>query len=405
MKNEELIDIANRAFLANYRQAPIVLVEGKGCRVKDADGRSYLDLCAGIAVVSVGHGHPRLARAIFDQASRLMHTSNLFFNQRAIELARQLQERTGYARFFFCNSGAEANEALLKLARRYQYDRGEKQRTEIVAAVNSFHGRTMGALSMTGQPKYHEGMGPLVPGVQHVPYDDLAALDKAITERTAAVLLEPVQGEGGVRVGSNAYLRGARKLCDERGALLLFDEVQTCYGRTGRFMGREHSGVMPDAFAMAKGIASGFPLGAMAVAERLAHALPPGSHASTFGGNPLAAAAGLAVLEIFDEDKLVENAEAIGTYLGEKLEHIATRIPNVLEARGIGLLRGLKLAPSVSPAATLARAREKGVLLSLAGGDVLRFTPPLCVTRAEIDEGVAIVEQVLAQAPEQEARV
>jgi acetylornithine/N-succinyldiaminopimelate aminotransferase len=399
MTNEELIQIAGKSFLANYRQAPIVLVEGKGCRVRDVEGTSYLDLCAGIAVVSVGHGHPRLARAIGEQAARLMHTSNLFYNQRSIELAAELQRRTVFDRFFFCNSGAEANESLLKLARRYHHDRGDAQRIEIITALSSFHGRTMGALSMTGQLKYHHGLEPLLPGVRHVPYDDLAALDAAVNERTAAVVLEPIQGEGGVIVASDEYLRGARKLCDARGALLMFDEVQTCYGRTGRFLGREHSGVVPDACALAKGIASGFPLGAMAVSEKLAHGLPPGSHATTFGGNPLACAAGLAVLQIFDEENLVQNAEAMGQHLAGRLTELAARFDSIAEARGRGLLRGLRLAHSVDPGATLAAIRKQGVLLSLAGANVLRFTPPLCVTRDEIDEGLLAVEKVLAQPP------
>jgi acetylornithine/N-succinyldiaminopimelate aminotransferase len=399
MTNEELIQIASHSFIANYRQAPLVLVEGKGCRVKDANGRSYLDLCAGIAVVSVGHSHPRLVRAISEQAARLMHTSNLFYNQPAIELANELKRRTAFDRFFFCNSGAEANEAMLKLARRYCYDRGDKQRVEVVSALSSFHGRTMGALSMTGQPKYHEGMGPLLPGVRHVPYNDKAALEGAINDRTAAVFLEPVQGEGGVVVATDEYLRLARKLCDERGVLLMFDEVQTCYGRTGRFFGYEHSGVIPDACALAKGIASGFPLGALAITEKLARGLPPGSHASTFGGNPLACAAGLAVLAIFDDEKLVESAATVGEHLKTRLEQMATRLPKVIaQVRGRGLLRGLLLADGIEPSGVLAQIRECGVLLSLAGGNVLRFSPPLCVTSAEIDEGCAIVEQALAGA-------
>jgi acetylornithine/N-succinyldiaminopimelate aminotransferase len=399
MTNQELIEVAKRAFVGNYRQAPIVLVEGRGCRVKDVEGRSYLDMCAGIAVVSVGHGHPQLAKAIGEQAARLMHTSNLFYNERSIELARELSRRTVFDRFFFCNSGAEANEALLKLARRYHYERGDKQRTEVVSTISSFHGRTMGALSMTGQTKYHEGMSPLVPGVRHVPYGDLLALEHSINERTALVMLEPIQGEGGVVVGSDEYLRGARKLCDQSGALLMFDEVQTGYGRTGRFLAREHSGVVPDACSLAKGIAAGFPLGAIAITEKLAQGLPPGSHATTFGGNPLACAAGLAVLQIFDDEKLVQNADTVGAYLGKRLEQIAVHVDAVADARGLGMLRGLRLSEGVDPAATLGRIREQGVLLSIAGANVLRFTPPLCVTRNEIDESVAIVQKVLEESP------
>jgi predicted acetylornithine/succinylornithine family transaminase len=402
MTQSNLIESAKRSFLASYRQAPIVLSEGKGVRLRDVAGREYLDFCAGIAVVSVGHGHPKLAAAIGAQAARLMHTSNLFYNDRAIELAAQLQKRTPFARFFFCNSGAEANEALLKLARRYAFDRGEKQRVEVVATLNSFHGRTMGALSLTGQPKYHEGMQPLVPGISHVPYGDLEAMKAAVTDRTAAILVEVVQGEGGVVTASDAYLKGLRELCDSRGALLFYDEVQTCYGRTGKFLGYEHSGVVPDGCSLAKGIASGFPLGVMAVSEQLANGLPPGSHATTFGGNPLACAAALAVLEIFDEEKLVENSAKMGAHLAQHLERIAANSLEqrgaVNEARGKGLLRGLRVADGYDPAALLGAIREAGVLLSIAGGNVLRFTPPLCVTAAELDEGVAIVERVLSTA-------
>jgi acetylornithine/succinyldiaminopimelate/putrescine aminotransferase len=335
-----------------------------------------------------------VARAIGEQAARLMHTSNLFFNDRAIELAAELQRRTPFRRFFFCNSGAEANESLLKLARHYHYGRGDTRRVEIVSALSSFHGRTMGALSMTGQPKYHEGMKPLVPGCVHVPYNDIDALARAVSDRTAAVVLEPVQGEGGVVVAEDDYLKAARKLCDERGALLFLDEVQTCYGRTGRFLAREHSGVLPDACALAKGIAGGFPLGAVAVTEELAHALPPGTHATTFGGNPLACAAGLAVLAVFDEERLVDNAQNMGEYLGAQLQEL-TSFRSVADARGQGLLRGILLADGVEPAATLAAVRERGVLLSIAGARVLRFTPPLCVTRDELDEGLSAVRAVL----------
>jgi predicted acetylornithine/succinylornithine family transaminase len=398
MTQSHLIETAKRSLLANYRQAPIVLTEGKGVRLRDAAGREYLDMCAGIAVVSVGHGHPKLAAAIGAQAAKLIHTSNLFYNQESIELAAQLQKRTPFERFFFCNSGAEANEGLFKLARRYFWDKGDKQRVEVVSALHSFHGRTMGALTLTGQPKYHEGMQPLVPGVSHVPYNDLEALKAAVTDKTAAVLLEVVQGEGGVVTAKDGYLKAVRELCDSRGALLFYDEVQTCYGRTGTFLGYEHSGVIPDACSLAKGIAAGFPLGVMAVREHLANGLPPGTHATTFGGNPLACAAARAVLEIFDEEKLVDNAANMGEHLGKHLERIAAKGGAVNEARGKGLLRGLRVVDGYDPAALLGAIREAGVLLSIAGGNVLRFTPPLCITAAEIDEGVAVVEKVLSTA-------
>ncbi len=399
--NQELLEVAKKSLLPSYKQPPFVLTRGKGCRVWDADGREYLDLCAGIAVISCGHGHPELVRAISEQAARLMHTSNLFYNDRGIELAAELVRRTGFARVFFCNSGTEANETMLKIARRWQHDHGHPERTEIVATIHSFHGRTMGALSMTGQPKYHVGMGPMVGDIKHVTYGDLDAMRAAVGPRTAAIIVEPVQAEGGVVAGTDAYLRGLRALADDVGALLLFDEVQTCYGRTGAFLCREHSGVWPDVAALAKGIAGGFPYGAMVVTEKMIDGLPPGSHGTTFGGNPLGAAAGLAVLRIFDKEGLVENARKVGEHLGARIDAIVGdgKHAAAKEPRGRGLLRGIQVAEGFDPLATLGKIRDRGVLMSLAGPNVLRFTPPLCVTAAEIDEGIAVVSDVLRDAP------
>lgn len=400
MNNQEFIAVASQVLLGNYRSAPLVFTEGKGCRLTDVDGKRYLDFTAGIAVVSVGHAHPELARAISEQAARLMHVSNLYFNDRGIELAQELTRRTPFSRFFFCNSGAEANEALLKLARRYHYGRGDKERTKIITTIGSFHGRTMGALTMTGQPKYHEGLAPLLPDVEHVPYADLDALRRAVDARTAAVILEPVQGEGGVVAATPEYLRGARELCDRAGALLMLDEVQTGYGRTGRFLASEWSGVVPDAAALAKGIAGGFPFGAVGLRDTLKDGLPPGSHGTTYGGNALGCAAALAVLRIFDSERLVQNAELVGAHLGKRLEAFAAdpSLPAAASARGLGLLRGIAIAETYDPAPLVAAIRERGVLLSIAGGNVLRISPPLCVTPGEIDEGLAVVESVLRAA-------
>ena len=399
--NQELVDLARKVLVASYKQPPFVLTRGERCRVWDADGHEYLDLCAGIAVVSCGHGHPELARAIGEQAARLMHTSNLFYNDRAIELADELVRRTGFARVFFCNSGTEANEGMLKIARRWHHEHGRSERTEIVATVHSFHGRSMGALSMTGQPKYHVGLGPLVGDVKHVTYGDLDAMRAAVGPRTAAIIVEPIQAEGGIVNGTDAYLRGLRALADDVGALLLFDEVQTCHGRTGTFLAREPSGVRPDVCALAKGIAGGFPYGAMLVTEKMADGLPPGSHGTTFGGNPLGAAAALAVLRIFDAEGLVDNARRVGEHLGTRIAALVAdgKHPAAKEARGRGLLRGIALADGFDPAAVLAKVRDRRVLMSLAGGNVLRFTPPLCVTADEIDEGFAVVADVLRDAP------
>lgn len=394
-----MLETAKEFQLGNYVPAPFVLTEGRGCRVRDAAGREYLDLSAGISVLSVGHCHPKLAKAIADQAQRLMHVSNLFYNERAIELAAAICGRTPFSKVYFGNSGSEAIEAMLKLARRYHHEQGDTERTQWVAANHSFHGRTMGSLSVTGQPKYHKGMKPLVPGVTFIDFNDLDGLRRAVNDRTAAVILEPIQAEGGIYVGEEVFLKGARELCDAQGALLLFDEVQTGYGRTGRFLAQQWFDVVPDACALAKGIGGGFPLSAMAVTEKVEHGLPPTSHASTFGGNPLACAAGLAVLKIFDEEGLIENADTLGSYLGGRLEQLKADLPSVSEVRGLGLLRGVVFEAHVDPAATLAAIRSRGVLATLAGGAVLRLSPALNVTREELDEGLTVIADVLKNAP------
>jgi predicted acetylornithine/succinylornithine family transaminase len=399
--NQELSSLAREVQLGVYRTAPVAITEASGCRARDADGRWYLDLCAGIAVVSVGHCHPRLTAAVSEQAARLIHISNLFYNERAVGLAAELRKRTPFGGFFFCNSGAEANEAMLKIARRYHHSRGDGGRIEIVSTHGAFHGRSAGALTVTGEPKYKEGIEPLMGGVRHVAYDDLSALEAAVDDKTAAVILEPIQGENGIIVPGDDYLPGARRICDAAGALLLFDEVQTGYGRTGKFLALEHGGVVPDACSLAKGIAAGFPLGALAVVDRLRSTLVPGSHGSTYGGNPVACAAALAVLAIFDEENLVANAERVGAHLGTRLDALVadSAIPAAVGSRGRGLLRGIELGKGIDPLATLDAVREAGVLLSLAGGNILRFTPPLCVRPEEIDEGVEIVASVLRDPP------
>jgi acetylornithine/N-succinyldiaminopimelate aminotransferase len=398
-RQDDMLRTAKEVQLGNYAPAPFVLTHGRGRRVTDAAGREYLDLSGGISVLSVGHSHPTLAAAIGEQAARLMHVSNVFYNDRAIELAEAICARTPFDRVYFCNSGSEANESLLKLARRYHHDRGETKRTGFVSTVNSFHGRTMGSLSLTGQPKYQKGMAPLIEGVRFVDFNDLAALDRAVTDEIAAVIFEPIQAEGGIIVATAEFVEGARRICDERGALLLFDEIQTGYGRTGSFLAQEHYGIVPDACSLAKGIGGGFPLGAIAVTERFAGGLPPGSHASTFGGNPLACAAGLAVLRIIDEEGLIENARAQGEHLAARLAEIDARLSTTAGVRGLGLLQGLVLANKIDPGATIAALHAAGLLLTLAGGDVIRISPALNVTRDELDEGLSILERVVAEAP------
>ena len=398
-RQDDMLRTAKEVQLGNYAPAPFVLTHGHGRRVTDASGREYLDLSGGISVLSVGHSHPMLAAAIGEQAARLMHVSNVFYNDRAIELAEAICARTPFDKVYFCNSGSEANEALLKLARRYHYDRGDQTRVQFISTHNSFHGRTMGSLSLTGQTKYHEGMAPLLEGVHFVEFNDLSALDAAVTDETAAVLFEPVQAEGGIIVATQEFVQGARRICDQRGALLFFDEIQTGYARTGRFLAQEWFDVVPDACSLAKGIGGGFPLGAMAVTERVAGGLPPGSHASTFGGNPLACAAGLAVLYIIEEEGLIENTSRLGEYLANRLHEIDDRLEATAGTRGLGLLQGLVLADDVDPAATLGAIFSAGLLLTLAGGDVVRISPSLNVTQEELDEGLAVLESVLVAAP------
>jgi acetylornithine/N-succinyldiaminopimelate aminotransferase len=395
---EPLLAVAQKRLLGNYRQAPFVLDRGRGCELFDTEGRRYLDLAAGVAVASLGHAHPRLTQAIAEQAGRLMHVSNYFYNAENLRLAEELCEKTGFDRAFFCNSGAEANEAMLKLARRFFFVRGEPDKYRIIAFHNSFHGRTMGAIALTGNPKYQEGFGPALPGVTHVEYGDIAAVRAAMGPDVAAILVEPMLGEGGVVPPPPGFLTDLRRLADEHGALLLLDEVQTGMGRTGKWFGSEHEGVLGDAMALAKGLGGGFPIGALVLRERLNPALTPGSHGSTFGGNALASAAARTVLKVLEEDKLVDAAHARGARLGEGLARIAARFPSLCAGeRGKGLLRGLCLRPGVDARIALGKIRDRGVLLTIAGTNVLRFTPPLIISDAEIDEALTEVESALAE--------
>ncbi len=393
--NAQLVELGRRYLYPNYRPAPIVVTRGRGCELFDADGKRWLDLCAGVAVCSVGHAHPRLVRAIAEQAARVMHVSNYFLNEPNVLAAAELCRRTGMDRVLFCNSGAEANEAMLKLARRHFYGAGQKNRARIVSFRSAFHGRTMGALAMTGTPKYREGFGEM-PGFTHVAYGDLAAVKAEMGDDVAAIIVEPIQGEGGVLPAPPGFLAGLRDLCDASGALLLMDEVQTGIGRTGRFLASDGSAARPDAIALAKGIGGGFPVGAMLTREKLADALPAGTHGTTFGGNALASAAILAVLGILDDEKLVEGARAKGERLGAMLGKLAQEFPTVCEtARGEGLLWGLVLREGFVARDVLPRVLDNGVLLTAAGERVLRFCPPLVVTTAELEEGVLAVRKVL----------
>lgn len=389
-----LLDRARRHLYQNYRQPDFVLVSGKGCEVFDTEGRRYLDLCAGIAVDTLGHAHPRLASAIAEQASRLMHVSNYFFNAPNVELAERLTRVTGYDRALFCNSGTEAIEAMLKLARRYFSAQGQAERYRVVAFKNSFHGRTMGSLAVTGQEGYREGFGPLI-GATHVPYGDLDAVKAAIGPDVAAILVEPIQGEGGVVPAPQGFLQGLRELCDATGSLLLADEVQTGVGRTGRWLAFEHAGVQADAVALAKGLGGGFPIGAMLCREALAAVLPPGSHGTTFGGNALASTAALTVLDVLEEG-LMELIPAKAALLEQGLRTLQNRHPTLVETvRGQGLLQVLLMREGADARAVLEGTTQVGVLLTLAGGRGIRFSPALTISDAEIEEGTRLLDQVL----------
>jgi len=390
----QLLEAARTNLYQNYKKPEFVLCEGRGCEVFDTDGRRYLDLCAGIAVDTLGHSHPRMVTALAAQAGKLMHVSNYFHNEANIRLAERLTAVTGFARALFCNSGTEAVEAALKLARRHFSAQGQTQRYRVIAFGNSFHGRTMGALAVTGQPGYREGFGPLV-GATHVRFGDIESVRAAMGPDVAAILVEPIQGEGGVIPAPEGFLGALRELCNETETLLLADEVQTGIGRTGKWLAFEHAGVKADAVAVAKGLGGGFPIGAMLCQEALAAVLPPGSHGTTFGGNALASVAALTVLDVLQEG-LLQAVPAKASALTEGLTSLLECHPNLVETvRGQGLLQVLMLREGVDARAVLDRTLGAGLLLTLAGGRGLRFSPALTITKEEIDEGIRRLDEVL----------
>jgi predicted acetylornithine/succinylornithine family transaminase len=399
----ELLALADQVFVKNYRQQPIVLERGRGCEVWDRNGTRYLDMTAGIAVCGLGHAHPTFTARMTEQLSRLVHVSNLYFNDQQILAAKAITERCFASRVFFCNSGAEANESALKLARRYQaLVAGAPQRTTVVSTHGSFHGRSIATLAITGQPKYHEGFGPLFGPVEMVAYGDLEAAARVLEPRTAcALIVEPIQAEGGIVVAPPGYLAGLRRLCDDTGTLLIFDEVQTGIGRTGRWFGHHHDQVTPDVMSLAKGLGGGVPIGAMVCSEKAAAGLaaqPGGAvpHASTFGGNAFACAAANAVFEIIENEGLIERVAQAGQYLGARLAELVTAFPgHVTEIRGRGLLRGLAVAGA--PSQVTVRCREHGLLLSVAGDKVVRFAPPYIVERGQIDEAIDVLRRALVE--------
>lgn len=395
-------ELAERAYAVtttNYHPAPIVFERGDGMWLYDAAGKRYLDFAAGIAVSTLGHAHPALSVAIAEQARRVLHVSNLWINRPAVELMERLVARSFADRVYFANSGAEANEAALKLARRYhQAVRGDTKRHRFVCTTGSFHGRTWAAISATGQPKYHQGFAPLVPGFDHVPYGDAAAVEAAITDETAAVLVEPIQGEGGILVPPDGYLEALRAICDRHGVLLIFDEVQTGMGRTGAWFAHQHSTITPDIMSLAKGLGGGVPIGAMLCTDEVGQGFVPGVHASTYGGNPLVCAAALAVLETIEAEELLANVESTGALLGAGLDDLAGTIDGALEGRGVGLMRALAVDPdAIDRGAVKAACEARGLLVTLAGPDALRLTPPLIAGPAHVEEALEILRAALLE--------
>jgi predicted acetylornithine/succinylornithine family transaminase len=366
-------------------------------RVWDSEGREYLDFTSGISVTSLGHCHPVVTGAIREAAATLLHVSNIFHTAPQIHLAKLLVENSFADRVFFCNSGAEANEAALKLARKYGKEKLADDRYEIIATNNSFHGRTLATVTATGQPKYQHGFEPLMPGFKHVPYNDLRAMERAIDSHTAAILVEPIQGEGGVHMPDDDYLPGLRKLCDESGALLMFDEIQTGMGRTGTLWGYEHSGVEPDVMTLAKALANGVPIGAMLCREEAASVLSAGSHGSTFGGTPFVTSVALATLTTIIGEKWPANAGRMGRELMDALRALKSKHAGIKDVRGRGCLVGLELATAAGP--VIDACRDAGLLLLSAGDKVVRFAPPLIVSSADVRRAVEIVDTALGKAP------
>ena len=403
MTQAELLALADQVLLKNNKPQPIVLTRASGCEVWDVAGTRFLDMTAGIAVCGLGHAHPAFTERVAAQLARLVHISNLYYNEQQILAAKTIVDHSFADRVFFCNSGGEANEGALKLARRYQaIVNGAPERTTFVSTHGSFHGRTFATVAITGQPKYREHFGPLVGPVEHIAYADIEAATRALENKTAcAIIVEPIQAEGGIIVPPPGYLAGLRKLCDDTGTILIFDEVQTGIGRTGKWFGHMHDNVFPDVMTLAKGLGGGVPIGAVAMSERAAAGLtqqPGGAvpHATTFGGNALACAAANAVFDIIEKEQLLARVTESGEYLAGKLAALVAEFPgHATEVRGRGLLRGLAVA--TAPAAVVARAREKGVLLSVAGDKVVRFAPPYIVSKAQLDEAVSILRSVLAE--------
>jgi len=394
--SQQWIERSDKVIMKTYGRYPIVPVRGEGCRLWDADGKEYLDFLAGVAVNNLGHCHPKVVKALQEQAATMIHCSNYYQIPQQIELAELLCSHCFADKAFFCNSGAEANEAAIKLARKYSRETFDNpERYGIITAAESFHGRTMATVSATGQEKVQRFFDPLLHGFTHVPFNDLAALEAAVTPQTCAVMLEPIQGEGGINIPSTAYMQGVRELCDRHHLLLILDEVQVGMGRTGKLFAYEHFGVTPDIMTLAKALAGGAPIGAMLAKDEVAASFTPGTHGSTFGGNPLVTAAAVATVRAILEEGLLNRAEEMGEYLHGELETLGANYPFVKEVRGIGLMIGMSLA--IPGGDIVRRGHELGLLLNVTHDTVLRFVPPLTVSKQEVNRMIVLLDQIFKE--------
>jgi len=398
MDSQTLMMLSEKYVAHTYTRYPILLVRGKGTRVWDLEGEEYLDFVSGLAVCNLGHCHPRVVKTIQDQAEKLIHISNFYYIEPQIQLASLLCKHSFADKVFFCNSGAEANEGAFKLARKFAKEKVEKDRYEIITMERSFHGRTLATLTATGQEKFHKGYEPLMPGFKYVPFNDSQAVKDAVNPKTCAVMVEPVQGEGGVNCPSEGYLKALREICDEKRLLLIFDEVQVGMGRTGKLFAYEHDGVEPDMLTLAKSLAGGVPIGALLIRKGIADSFKPGDHASTFGGNPLASAAGVAALTAILEEGMLENCRKMGDYFLSKLEEIKNKFPFVKQVRGKGLILGMELKKD--GASIVQEMLKKKILINCTMGNVLRFLPALIVTKEEIDRVAKALEEIFGSSPE-----
>ena len=392
-KNQDIVKLTEQNVASTYGRFPIALVRGKGTKVWDASGKQYTDFVSGIAVDNLGHCHPAVVSAIRKQAGQLLHVSNLFHIESQSLLAQELTRHSFADKVFFCNSGTEANEAAIKLARRYFFDKGEKGRHEIITMKDSFHGRTMGSISASGQKKLHTGFAPLLPGFRYVDFNNIQAVQKALSSKTCAVLVEPIQGEGGVNLPDKTYLKELKKLCTKNGSLLIFDEVQTAFGRTGKLFAYENFGAKPDIMTLAKALGAGVAIGAMAATNKVMKSFVPGTHAATFGGNPLACSAALAAFKVYTKAGFLEKTARTGDYFIARLRQLEKSFSIVKEVRGVGLLLAMELK---QPAGTIVEdCMDQGYLVNCIKQNILRFIPPLIITKKEIDGLIEILAQSL----------